>query len=105
MRSVLGLVSDAMHGTERDRAQSGRNEGYVMNTQELLKYAKMSDAERAAVIDSGAFNAFIRAYCAIAMRRAGLTDDAIRQTDDEMQMLFDDLRALDAVRQWAQIDN
>lgn len=73
-------------------------------TKNLLTYARMNDAERAAVIDTGAFNAFIRAYAVIAMRRAGLTDDAIRQTENEMQMLFDDLGALDAVRKWAQLD-
>ena len=73
-------------------------------TKNLLTYARMNDAERAAVIDTGAFNAFIRAYAVIAMRRAGLNDDAIRQTENEMQMLFDDLGALDAVRTWAQLD-
>lgn len=75
-----------------------------MNTQELLKYARMSDAERAAVIDSGAFNAFIRAYAVIAMRRVGLTDDAIRQTETAMLDALDKIPALDAVRAWARFD-
>ena len=75
-----------------------------MNTETLLKYARMSDEERAAVIDSGAFNAFIRAYSVIAMRRAGLTDDVIRQTETAMLDALDQTPALDAIRTWARLD-
>ena len=73
-------------------------------TEILLQYARMKDAERAAVIDTGCFNNFVRAYTVIAMRRAGLTDDAIRATENELTAALDDLRALDAVRQWAKFD-
>lgn len=73
-------------------------------TETLLQYARMKDDARAAVIDTGCFNNFVRAYCVIAMRRAGLDDDAIRATEDELRATLDDLRALDALRRWAQLD-
>ena len=66
-----------------------------------MKYAKMVDVERAAVIDSGCFNNFIAAYMVISMRCSGMNDEQISAAENSLHIVLDRISALEAVRTYS----
>ena len=66
--------------------------------EEFVRYAGMTDEERAAVIDTGLFNSFISAYMTLTLREffGDAEDERIARAEKILKEIMDDTSALEA---------
>lgn len=65
--------------------------------QVFRQYVNMSEAERAAVINTGMFNSFIEAYLTVTLYSMNLPIEKIRLAQGVLKSVLDDTQAAEAV--------